>query len=321
MPISTRPSSDVPEEPPSRHRRILRRPPGVSSRLVRTSGRGSEADNPTVEFTTMWQPSWEHKFPQDLPLPDGHEEVRSVWAELLSQDEDYRRKYLVRHAIDTNHVENTFELTPSVRGCLLEWHLILKWVQSVDDLVRRGVNEGEVVQTRFFCMFARHYGWERNVIRETVSVSPSPFLTLYSADESRRATTLYPNCQMNRDDSAGRRYVLLMPKSWRPVDSCTPPVTSGTSPQVRLGPPPGGQLSSVEGARLCNVARVRTLTKRLTSSVMRRRCGSLLCGRSLLMQHRQEHIRTRWQNPFATASWLHMQLTQCHPVDVSDVLP
>ena len=104
----------------------MRRPPSVSSRLNRASGRGFEVGNPTVKFTTTWRPGREHKFPLDLPLPDGHEEVRRVWAELLSQDEDYRRKYLVRHAIDTNQIENTFLLTPSVRGYLLEWNVVLK---------------------------------------------------------------------------------------------------------------------------------------------------------------------------------------------------
>ena len=62
----------------------------------------------------------------DLTLPDGHEELRGLWADLLSQDEDYRRKYLVRHAIDTNHVENTFLLDPRVRSCSLKLTFILK---------------------------------------------------------------------------------------------------------------------------------------------------------------------------------------------------
>jgi len=39
------------------------------------------------------------------------------------------------------------------------------------------------------------------------------------------------------------------------------------------------------------------------------------------MQHLQEYIRTRPQNLFATASWLHLLLTHCHPFDVSDSLP
>ena len=47
---------------------------------------------------------------------------------LLSLDEDYRRKYLVRHATDTNDVEDIFLLGLSVRGCLLEWNLVLKGV-------------------------------------------------------------------------------------------------------------------------------------------------------------------------------------------------
>ena len=48
------------------------------------------------------------------PLPDGHEQVKEVWARLLFQNEDYRRKYLVRHAVGTNSVDSTFQLQPSV---------------------------------------------------------------------------------------------------------------------------------------------------------------------------------------------------------------
>ena len=71
-----------------------------------------------------------------------------------------------------------------------------------------------------------------------------------------------------------------------------------------------------------NVVHASVSTKRLISSVIRRRCGPPpFHVHTLFMQHRQEYIRTRPQNPFATASWLHLLLTQCHPFDVSDPLP
>jgi hypothetical protein len=48
---------------------------------------------------------------------------------------------------------------------------------------------------------------------------------------------------------------------------------------------------------------------------------SFLYVHTFFMQHQQEYIRTRPQNPFMTASWLHLLLTQFHPFDVSDPLP
>ena len=38
------------------------------------------------------------------------------------------------------------------------------------------------------------------------------------------------------------------------------------------------------------------------------------------MQHQQEYIRTRPWNPFATVSWLYLQLTQHHLFDLSHPL-
>ena len=64
--------------------------------------------------------------PWICPLPNGHEQVKEVWARLLFQNEDYRRKYLVRHAVGTNSVDSTFQLQPSVRGRSLVWGLVIK---------------------------------------------------------------------------------------------------------------------------------------------------------------------------------------------------
>ena len=60
----------------------------------------------------------------------------------------------------------------------------------------------------------KDYGWERNPIRETTLVNLFPLLTHYTADESPRPTTLYPSWRTNRNSSAERRYVVLMPKLW-----------------------------------------------------------------------------------------------------------
>ena len=54
----------------------------------------------------------------------------------------------------------------------------------MDDLVRRGVDEGDIWQMTHYCTSVRHYDWERKVIRETASVSPFPLSTLSTADEA-----------------------------------------------------------------------------------------------------------------------------------------
>ena len=64
----------------------------------------------TAQCAWIWWRSREHKFSADLPLPDCHEGARGIWTKRLFQDEDYGRKYLVRHAIDINHVEEVFQL-------------------------------------------------------------------------------------------------------------------------------------------------------------------------------------------------------------------
>lgn len=89
---------------------------------------GLTANDSAVKYTQNWRPSREHDFPLGLPLPEGHEEVKGLWANLLSQDGDYRRKYLVRHVIDTNHIENMSLFDPRVRGYSLESNIFLKRV-------------------------------------------------------------------------------------------------------------------------------------------------------------------------------------------------
>ena len=86
-------------------------------------------------YPQTWRLNRELKFPLDLSLPPSHEEVEEVWERLLSQDEDYQRKYLVRHAIDSNTLDYTFLLQTNVRDCLLVWNLVVKRAQSEDDIV------------------------------------------------------------------------------------------------------------------------------------------------------------------------------------------
>lgn len=106
-----------------------------------------------LKYTRIWRASQEHEFPQDLHPPDGHEEVRTLWAELLSQDKDYQRKYSIQHAIDTNHVEGSF---------LLRQH-------SVDDVVSRGVEDHRIMPGGYGCTNIRKIYWIGDVIRETAS--------------------------------------------------------------------------------------------------------------------------------------------------------
>ena len=95
-------------EPPNECRRVLRCSPSEST--SRVCIRMEVEGYFTVQCTWIWWRSREHKFSADLPLPDCHEGARGIWTKRLFQDEDYGRKYLVRHAIDINHVEEVFQL-------------------------------------------------------------------------------------------------------------------------------------------------------------------------------------------------------------------
>jgi len=66
-------------------------------------------------------------------------------------------------------------------------------VQSVDDIVRRGVDEGNVWQMKPGCVFIQDYDRERHVIRDTASVSPFSLLPSYTTDGVSRATMSYPS--------------------------------------------------------------------------------------------------------------------------------
>ena len=61
----------------------------------------------------------------------------------------------------------------------------------MDDLVRRGVDKGDVALMKLSRIFIEDYGRERDIIRETASVSPYPPLPSYTANGVPRATTLY----------------------------------------------------------------------------------------------------------------------------------
>ena len=123
------PLGDVPMKPLKRGRKPIRRPSNVSiPRLGRVFKWEFKTGDSAVNCSQIWRPSKKHKFSLGQSLLDGHEQVKELWARLLSLDEDYERKYLVRHAIDTNHIGGTFLLTPSVRGCSLGCNLVLKRV-------------------------------------------------------------------------------------------------------------------------------------------------------------------------------------------------
>ena len=99
-----------------------------ASRLSGWEFEANDRSEGSTYYSQFWWPGRKHKFPLNLPLPHGHKPIKEVWAGLVSQDEDYQRKYLVRHAIDTNSFDDTFLLQPSVRGCSLVYCIVLKWV-------------------------------------------------------------------------------------------------------------------------------------------------------------------------------------------------
>ena len=69
----------------------------------------------TVPSTQKWEHAKFHKFPSGHEVPpQGHEDIREVWASLISRDPDRLRQYLEHSAVDTNHVECTFFISDEV---------------------------------------------------------------------------------------------------------------------------------------------------------------------------------------------------------------
>ncbi|KAL0947928.1 hypothetical protein HGRIS_010559 [Hohenbuehelia grisea] len=84
-----------------------------------------------VQYVEPWKPTKAHRFPVQLPhAPAGHAEVATKWKALMSGSNGSHiyEKYLRKLAIETNHVEGTFLLTP----------------ESVVDIIHSGFEEGSV---------------------------------------------------------------------------------------------------------------------------------------------------------------------------------
>jgi len=77
-----------------------------------------------ISYYQTWKPTKAHTFPTSLPqLPLEAQEVKNRWQELTPKGSGFFDAYLMKLAIETNHVESTFLLTE----------------ESTQDLIRRGV--------------------------------------------------------------------------------------------------------------------------------------------------------------------------------------
>ncbi|KAH9482122.1 Protein adenylyltransferase FICD [Psilocybe cubensis] len=104
-----------------------------------------------VTYYRPWKPTKEYKFPTDQPqLPPGASELKERW-NTLNQDPTFYASYLVKLAIETNHVESTFLLKE----------------KSMQDLIRRGLDEG-VISTEPHSPLS-HPDKIRSILRDTVT--------------------------------------------------------------------------------------------------------------------------------------------------------
>jgi hypothetical protein len=83
----------------------------------------AESYRPPVSYYQTWKQTKVHAFPTSLPqLPLEAQEVKSRWQELAPKGSGFFDAYLMKLAIETNHIESTFLLTVEV--CYLPVNLI-----------------------------------------------------------------------------------------------------------------------------------------------------------------------------------------------------
>ena len=81
----------------------------------------AESHHPPVSYHQTWKLTKAHAFPTSLPqLPGEAQEVKSRWQELTSKGSSFFDAYLMKLAIETNHIESTFLLTEEVRYLILD---------------------------------------------------------------------------------------------------------------------------------------------------------------------------------------------------------
>ena len=67
-------------------------------------------------YYQSWKPTKQHSFPTNFPqLPLKAQEVKDQWQASASEGSAFLNAYLIKLAIETNHVESTFLLTEGVR--------------------------------------------------------------------------------------------------------------------------------------------------------------------------------------------------------------
>ncbi|PPQ77165.1 hypothetical protein CVT25_010793 [Psilocybe cyanescens] len=82
-----------------------------------------------VNYYQPWRPTKEHIFPTNQPqLPFGARALKDRWV-ALNKDPAFYPAYLIKLAVETNHVENTFLLED----------------KSTQDLIKRGLDEGQII--------------------------------------------------------------------------------------------------------------------------------------------------------------------------------
>ncbi|KAJ7171076.1 hypothetical protein C8R46DRAFT_181177 [Mycena filopes] len=80
--------------------------------ILQAEALSAVASDASATTFRAWKATKDHIFPGNLPIPVGHEALKSKWQSLFNRDSDDKfRRFLVANAIETNHIENVFLLT------------------------------------------------------------------------------------------------------------------------------------------------------------------------------------------------------------------
>ncbi|VDB84613.1 unnamed protein product [Peniophora sp. CBMAI 1063] len=86
-------------------------------------------DMPDNVFSQPWIPVSDLRSPKNDLSPDGHAEVQSYWAQHFPKDSELLKRYLRAVAIETNHIEGAFLVTP----------------ESAKTVIRDGISASHVI--------------------------------------------------------------------------------------------------------------------------------------------------------------------------------
>lgn len=88
-----------------------------------------ESYRPPVSYYQTWKQTKLHVFPTNLPLlPPESRKVKNRWQTLTPKGSNFFDAFLIKLAIETNHIENNFLLTEAVR------YLSVDFIYSVSSL-------------------------------------------------------------------------------------------------------------------------------------------------------------------------------------------